>query len=178
MNGTSIINKLMDYGCKYIIFREYATTGDGQLSGAMLASIIKASGKNASEVASVMNVLPQTLINIKAPNELKAKLDSDKDIIDAIENVKKIARRIATLRLFCDEDDKLTYNISQVNGEILLVSNFTLCDRKNVSGARPDFSLSADNAIAPDATSGAVTLPLKCPPPRKSSKPWYLQFAV
>lgn len=73
----------------HIIFREYATTGDGQLSGAMLASIIKSSGKNASEVASVMNVLPQTLINIKAPNELKAKLDSDKDIIDAIENVKK-----------------------------------------------------------------------------------------
>ena len=67
---------------------------------------------------------------------------------DAIENVKKIARRIATLRLFCDEDDKLTYNISQVNGEILLVSNFTLCDRKNVSGARPDFSLSADKDTA------------------------------
>ncbi len=73
----------------HIIFRKHATTGDGQLSGAMLAAIVKASGKNASDVASVMNVLPQTLINIKAPNELKAKLDTDKDIVDAIENVKK-----------------------------------------------------------------------------------------
>ena len=67
---------------------------------------------------------------------------------DTIENVKKMARRIATLRLFYDENDKLTYNITQVGGEILLVSNFTLCDRKNVSGARPDFSLSADKETA------------------------------
>lgn len=69
---------------------------------------------------------------------------------DTIENVKKMARRIATLRLFCDDEDRLTYNISQVGGEILLVSNFTLCDRKNVSGARPDFSLSADKETAND----------------------------
>ena len=72
----------------HIIFRKYATTGDGQLSGAMLASIIKTSGKSASDVSSVMNVLPQTLINIKATNELKAKLGTDEDIVAAIENVK------------------------------------------------------------------------------------------
>ena len=35
-----------------------------------------------------MTVLPQTLVNIKAPAELKAKLDTDEDIINAIENVK------------------------------------------------------------------------------------------
>lgn len=67
---------------------------------------------------------------------------------DTIENMKKMARRIATLRLFCDESDKLNLNISQANGEILLVSNFTLCDRKGTSGARPDFSLSADKEKA------------------------------
>ena len=67
---------------------------------------------------------------------------------DTIENMKKTARRIATLRLFEDENQKLSNNISQANGEILLVSNFTLCDRKGVSGARPDFSLSADKELA------------------------------
>lgn len=67
---------------------------------------------------------------------------------DTIDNVKKIARRIATLRLFCDDSDKLNLNISQARGEILLVSNFTLCDRKGASGARPDFSLSADKETA------------------------------
>lgn len=63
---------------------------------------------------------------------------------DTLDNLKKIAKRIATLRLFEDDNGKMNYNISQINGEILLVSNFTLCDRKGVSGARPDFSLSAD----------------------------------
>ena len=73
----------------HIIFRDFATTGDGQLSGAMLAAILKRIGKSASDVASVMTVLPQTLVNIKAPAELKAKLDTDEDIKNAIENVKK-----------------------------------------------------------------------------------------
>lgn len=73
----------------HIIFRRYATTGDGQLSGAMLAAILSDSGKSASELASVMTVLPQTLVNINASPELKAKLNSNGDIAAAIENVRK-----------------------------------------------------------------------------------------
>ena len=69
---------------------------------------------------------------------------------DTIENMKKVANRIATIRLFYDENEKLNNNISQVNGEILLVSNFTLCDKKGKSGARPDFTLSADKEKAND----------------------------
>ena len=38
----------------HIIFKDFATTGDGQLSGAMLAAIIKRNNKPASEVASIM----------------------------------------------------------------------------------------------------------------------------
>lgn len=67
---------------------------------------------------------------------------------DTIDNMKKVARRIATIRLFKDENDKLTDNIAQVGGEILLVSNFTLCDKKGAGGARPDFTLSADKDTA------------------------------
>ncbi len=72
----------------HIIFQQYATTGDGQLSGAMLASILKKTGKSASETASVMTVMPQTLVNIKASNELKNILNTDPDIKAEIENVK------------------------------------------------------------------------------------------
>jgi len=68
---------------------------------------------------------------------------------DSEENMKKVARRIATIRLFKDpETEKLTNNISQVGGEVLLVSNFTLCDKKGAGGARPDFTLSADKETA------------------------------
>lgn len=63
---------------------------------------------------------------------------------DTEENMKRVARRIATVRLFKDENDKLAYNVAQVGGEVLLVSNFTLCDRKGGGGARPDFTMSAD----------------------------------
>ena len=73
----------------HIIFKNYATTGDGQLSGAMLASILSATGKSASETASVMTVLPQTLVNIKASPELKAMINTDSDILNAIDEVKK-----------------------------------------------------------------------------------------
>ena len=68
---------------------------------------------------------------------------------DTMDNVKRVARRIATVRLFKDENGKLNNNIAQVGGEVLLVSNFTLCDRKGGGGARPDFTLSApkDKAI-------------------------------
>ena len=73
----------------HIIFKRFATTGDGQLSGAMLAAILAKTGKPASEIASVMTVLPQTLVNIKASPELKEKLNTDSDIKTAIESVKK-----------------------------------------------------------------------------------------
>lgn len=73
----------------HIIFRKYATTGDGQLSGAMLASVIKASGKSASEVASVMTVLPQTLVNVTATPEMKALLKTDDDIKNVILDAEK-----------------------------------------------------------------------------------------
>ena len=74
----------------HIIFKKYATTGDGQLSGAMLASIIKKSGKSASETTSVMTVLPQTMINVTATPAMKSALDSDCDIKNAIKETEDI----------------------------------------------------------------------------------------
>ena len=71
----------------HIIFKKFANTGDGQLSGAVLASIIKNKGKTASEIASVMNVLPQTLVNVTATPEMKTALKEDADIKNAIQNV-------------------------------------------------------------------------------------------
>ena len=38
-------------------------------------------------------------------------------------------------------------SLHDVNGQVLLISNFTLCT-KETSGARPDFTLSADRETA------------------------------
>lgn len=63
---------------------------------------------------------------------------------DNQEKVKKMAEKIANLRIMADENGKMNLNISQVNGEILLVSQFTLC--ADTSQRRPSFT----NALSPD----------------------------
>ena len=49
-----------------------------------------------------------------------------------------IIKKIPSLRIFCDEDDKMNLSLSDIGGEVLAISNFTLlgnCRRGN----RPDF---------------------------------------
>ena len=65
---------------------------------------------------------------------------------DTSEQVKKAANKISTIRIF-EEDDKMNKNLHDANGQVLLISNFTLCT-KETSGARPDFTLSADREDA------------------------------
>lgn len=65
---------------------------------------------------------------------------------DDISKVKRAANKIATMRIF-EVEDKMNLSVLDTKGEILLVSNFTLCT-KETSGARPDFGLSADRETA------------------------------
>lgn len=66
---------------------------------------------------------------------------------DTIEQVQKSAKKIANLRIFPDENDKMNRSIIDVNGEMLIVSQFTLCsDCKK--GTRPSFDKSAPPEIA------------------------------
>lgn len=73
----------------HIIFKDFATTGDGQLTGVQFASIMARTGKKASELASVMQVFPQTMINVKANPKLKEMLKTDADILAAIDSASK-----------------------------------------------------------------------------------------
>lgn len=68
----------------HIIFRDFMTTGDGQLSGLQLAGLLKESGQKLSEAASLMDTYPQTLLNIHATAEMKASLEQDQSIQEAI----------------------------------------------------------------------------------------------
>ncbi|WP_417234349.1 phosphoglucosamine mutase [Arthrobacter sp.] len=56
----------------HVIFSDFATTGDGVLTGLQLASRVAATGKSLKDLASVMTVLPQVLINVKGVNKYGA----------------------------------------------------------------------------------------------------------
>jgi phosphoglucosamine mutase len=59
----------------HIIFSRFATTGDGILTGLMIAAEVKRSGKTLTELANQMKTYPQVLINIKGVD--KTRVDSD-----------------------------------------------------------------------------------------------------
>lgn len=57
---------------------------------------------------------------------------------DTREIADKMIRKLINLRIFSDENDKTNLNISSVNGELLIISQFTLyADCKH--GNRPSF---------------------------------------
>lgn len=58
---------------------------------------------------------------------------------DTIEEVKKMARKVAYLRVFEDDFNKLNKSIIDVNGEILSISQFTLYANP-YTGNRPSFT--------------------------------------
>ena len=52
----------------HMIFREYATTGDGELTALQFLKALKASGKSASELAGCCAQYPQELVNVALPH--------------------------------------------------------------------------------------------------------------
>ncbi|MBR0576949.1 phosphoglucosamine mutase [Proteiniclasticum sp. BAD-10] len=71
----------------HVIFKDFNTTGDGVVTAIQLAGIVKAKGKTLSELASIMKELPQVLVNVKVPNELKNIHNTDEEIKAAIAEV-------------------------------------------------------------------------------------------
>ena len=65
----------------HIIFREFMTTGDGQLTAVQLLWAIKKSGKKLSELAQLMQVYPQVILNVRADKEMKRMVKVDEGVL-------------------------------------------------------------------------------------------------
>lgn len=73
----------------HIIFRDFATTGDGELTAIQVLSLVKRSGKKLSELAKVMNKYPQMAINVKVSQEGKVQFYTNSNVKTAIEEAKE-----------------------------------------------------------------------------------------
>lgn len=73
----------------HVIFYDYASTGDGQLTAIQLLSVMKRTGKKLSELAAQMEVYPQVLINVKVSQMGKARYDKDEEIKKAVASAEK-----------------------------------------------------------------------------------------
>ncbi len=66
---------------------------------------------------------------------------------DSEKEAEFLAKKIAEMRIFSDENDKLNLSITDIDGDMLIVSNFTL-GAKWKKGRRPSFAESASPSKA------------------------------
>ena len=73
----------------HIIFRDFATTGDGQLTATQLLTLMKAAGRSLSELGSVMTRYPQTMVNLTISPEGKIAFYNDPEVNRVMEEAKE-----------------------------------------------------------------------------------------
>ena len=94
------------------------------------------------------NVHAEGYFYLNASEEYAANIDISGVMIlpDSVtmEDINYLIKKILNLRIFTDENDKMNYSISDINGDILLVPQFTLYANTK-KGNRPSF----ENSLEP-----------------------------
>ena len=92
-----VLERMLEKGYKlggeqsgHIIFLDYATTGDGQLTAVQILNIMKKTGKSLKELADEIEIFPQVLKNVKVSHFGKLRLFEDNDIRIAIEKAENV----------------------------------------------------------------------------------------
>ena len=94
-----------------------------------------------------------TYANVKVDGVIKGAVSKGLLVLLGVEaddneyEAQLLAKKIATLRIFSDENDKMNLSLNDIDGEVLVISNFTLCSdcRK---GRRPYFGEAGNPEIA------------------------------
>lgn len=74
----------------HVIFLEHNTTGDGLITALQLLAVMRHTGKKLSELAEVMTMLPQVLVNVSVENERKYDYIDDAEIMETIRRVERL----------------------------------------------------------------------------------------
>ena len=73
----------------HVIFKDFASTGDGEVTAVSVLSVMKRTGKALSQLASQMEKYPQVMINVKVSADGKARFFTDEKVQEALENAEK-----------------------------------------------------------------------------------------
>ena len=73
----------------HVIFLDYGTTGDGQLTACQLLSILCRRQAHLSSLATLMSRFPQVLVNVPVTTEGKLRFYTDSEVKRATEEVQK-----------------------------------------------------------------------------------------
>ena len=71
----------------HVIVLDHATTGDGTLTGLMLAARVVATGRSLAELAAVMDRLPQVLVNV--PDVDRSRVATSGDLAAAVSDAER-----------------------------------------------------------------------------------------
>lgn len=89
--------------------------------------------------------------SVKVDGEIVGEIQKGLNILlgvkkgDTKEDVKKLVSKIVNLRIFQDENDKMNLSLKDINGQALIISQFTLAGNVK-KGRRPSF----DESEKPD----------------------------
>lgn len=115
----------------HIILSDYATTGDGQLTAAMLARVMRETGKPLSQLAAGLLDYPQALLNVKIPRDSHGKWQSEPAIAEVIREAENelgndgrvLVRESGTeplIRILTEgKDEGLTKRLSEKIAEVI-----------------------------------------------------------
>ena len=72
----------------HVIFKDFSTTGDGQLTAAQLLSLLKRRGAKLSNLSKLMVRYPQVIVNVKVSDSGKLHFYTDHDVKKVVDDVK------------------------------------------------------------------------------------------
>lgn len=94
-----------------------------------------------------MKVIIERSLNSSVTIDNKEKRSIDKGLMvllgitngDTIEDINYLVKKIVNLRIFEDNNNKMNYSVKDINGSILVISQFTLY-AETKKGNRPSFT--------------------------------------